>query len=84
MSKDYKLNRNIYKVYSSGQQDPTDSACSKSESTSSNLFQFVTIKVKPCNYMGRKAAALTIFEATEKIQNRLAKLEKRERHLNQQ
>ncbi len=82
MSRGSVSNKDTYKVDLGSQKEPADT---KSVSTNRNAFdQFVTIKVKPYDFKGRKAAALTIFKATEKIKNRLAKLEQRERHLNQQ
>ena len=58
--------------------------CSKSVSIQNSTEHFVTIQVKPYEFQGKKAAALTLLSVTEKMKNKFYKMQRRERHAKQQ
>ena len=84
VANDYKSSKSTYKVGKCGLQDDPSSICSKSVSTQHSIEHFVSIQVKPYEFRGKKAAALTMLRVTEKMRNKLDKLLKRERHTKQQ
>ena len=83
-TKNYQPRKKTYKVDMSDMLENSVSAKSGISAQSANLNEnFVTIQVKPYVFQGKKAVALTMLEVTEKIRNKLSKIQKREQHLKQ-
>ncbi len=81
-TKNYQPRKSTYKVAMNGVLENSVSSRSQQTTFTASLNEnFVTIQVKPYVYHGRKAAALTMLEVTEKIRNKLLKIQKREQHL---